>query len=85
MVAGRKADWVSKANGVSILLEHLRHCLGRPQIPEMTEHLTRYFKSGRRKAHESMNEYITRKAEMYLRAQQAMKRVVGARERRPSM
>ena len=40
MVAGRKADWVSKPNGVSILLDHLRHCLGRPQIPEMTEHLT---------------------------------------------
>ena len=80
MVAGRKADWVSKPNGVSILLDHLRHCLGRPQIPEMTEHLTRYFKSGRRKAHESMNDYITRKAEMYLRAQQAMKRVVDARE-----
>ena len=75
MVAGRHPDWVSHNAGVATLLNHLRQCLGKPQIPEMTEHLNRYFKQGRRRNSESMNEYITRKAEMYMRAERALQRV----------
>lgn len=74
-VAGQPATWLSYDQGVTTLLQHLRTCLGRPQIPELTEHLNRYFRQGRRRQHESMNEYISRKCEVYLRACQAMKRV----------
>ncbi|CAE7201192.1 RE2 [Symbiodinium sp. CCMP2592] len=48
----------------------------------MTEHLSRYFKHCRRKAQESMNEYITRKAEAYLRAEQALQRVVASQKKK---
>ena len=74
-IAGQPATWLSNDQGVAILLRHLRACLGRPQIPELTDHLTRYFRQGRRKPQESMNEYISRKCEVYLRACQAMHRV----------
>ena len=84
MVAGKHPVWVSRYDGVRILLEFLRQCLGKPQIPEMTEHLTRYFKSCRRKAQEPMNEYITRKAEAYLRAEQALQRVVASQKKASS-
>ena len=74
-VAGQAATWLSNDRGVDTLLRHLRACLGKPQIPELTEYLNRYFRQGRRKQHESMNEYIARKCELYLRACQAMARV----------
>ncbi|CAE7216100.1 GIP [Symbiodinium sp. CCMP2592] len=75
LIAGQPATWLSHDEGVNTLLRHLRACLGRPQIPELTEHLNRYFRQGRRKPQESMNEYISRKCEVYLRACQAMQRV----------
>ncbi|CAE7663162.1 GIP [Symbiodinium sp. CCMP2456] len=74
-IAGQPTTWLSHDQGVDTLLRHLRACLGRPQIPEMTEYLNRYFRQGRRKPQESMNEYISRKCEVYLRACQAMQRV----------
>ena len=74
-IAGQPATWLSDNQGVQNLLRHLRACLGKPQIPELTEHLNRYFRQGRRKPQESMNEYISRKCEIYLRACQAMARV----------
>ena len=75
LVIGKRPDWLSDNNGVNRLLEHLRRGLGRPQMPELTDLLSRYFRSTRRRSNESMNEYVTRKAEVYVRAQQAMKRV----------
>ena len=83
MVSGRSPSWVSNYEGVRVLLEFLRQCLGKPQIPEMTEHLSKYFKHCRRRAQESMNEYITRKAEAYLRAEQALQRVIASQKKKP--
>lgn len=40
--------------------------------------LTRLFKQGRRRKGETMNEYITRKTETYMRAQQSLGRVLRA-------
>eukprot|EP00439_Symbiodinium_sp_Y106_P044791 s8571_g5.t1 len=51
-IAGQPATWLSNDQGVAILLRHLRACLGRPQIPELTDRLTRYFRQGRRKPQE---------------------------------
>ncbi|CAE7758749.1 RE1 [Symbiodinium sp. CCMP2456] len=76
-VTGQPADWLSYYGGVEKLLEHLRQGLGQPRIVEVTEHLNRYFKaSSRRKTGESINEYLARKNEIYLRAQQALQRVL---------
>lgn len=77
-VMGQPADWVSYNGGVRRLLEHLRSKLGLPQLPELTDHLTRLFKQGRRRRGETMNEYITRKTECYMRAQQSLGRVLRA-------
>ena len=81
MVAGRHPGWVAHYNGVQVLMDHLRGQLGRPQIPELTEHLSRYFKHCKRKAQESMNDYITRKAESYMRATQALGRVLKSKKK----
>lgn len=43
-VIGKQANWVSFDGGVTRLLEHLRQHLGLPQMPEMTEHLSKFFK-----------------------------------------
>ena len=75
LIVGQRPDWVSFNGGVSHLLQHLRKCLGKPQVPELTELLARYFKTSKRKQGELMGEYITRKCELYVRAQQAMHRV----------
>ena len=75
-VIGKRADWLSHGGGVSKLLTHLRQNLGLPQLPEMTELLTRFFKQGRRRRGETMNEYITRKMEVYARARQSMARLM---------
>ena len=53
---GMPADWPSYAGGVQRLMEHLRGSLGLPQLPEMTDHLTKHFKQGRRKRGESMGD-----------------------------
>ncbi|CAE7735180.1 RE1, partial [Symbiodinium sp. CCMP2456] len=75
LVVGQPADWVSFAGGVDHLLSHLRRCLGKPQVPELTELLAKYFKNSRRRPGELMGDYISRKCELYVRAQQAMDRV----------
>ncbi|CAE7691047.1 RE1 [Symbiodinium sp. CCMP2592] len=75
LVAGKTATWLSYNGGVGELLRHLRSCLGRPQISELSEYLNRYFKHSRRRPQETINDYVTRKCEVYLRAQQALRRV----------
>ncbi|CAE7769883.1 GIP [Symbiodinium sp. CCMP2592] len=75
LVAGKRHDWVSHQGGVQELMRHLRACLGKPLVSDLTEHLNRYFKNSRRRPNESMNDYITRKCEVYLRACQALQRV----------
>ena len=76
LVVGKRADWVSFPGGVQVLLNALRASLGKPQVSEMADHLTKYFRQTRRKAQETMADYITRKCEVYLRAQQALRRVM---------
>ncbi|CAE7557684.1 unnamed protein product, partial [Symbiodinium microadriaticum] len=56
-------------------MNHLRQALGKPRVNEVTDLLATYFKGTRRRNGESMNEFITRKNEAYMRASQAMKRV----------
>ncbi|CAE7287306.1 unnamed protein product [Symbiodinium sp. CCMP2592] len=74
-VAGQSAGWVAYRGGVKALMDHLRKALGKPRVNEVTDLLALYFKGTKRKANESMNEYITRKTEAYMRASQALKRV----------
>ncbi len=81
---GRHPEWVSYNGGVRILLEHLRAELGLPQVPELTEHLNRFFKNSKRRKGENMNDYITRKSEIYARAQQGMLRVLKVHGKKPS-
>ncbi|CAE7241426.1 RE1 [Symbiodinium sp. CCMP2592] len=76
LVVGRRPDWVSYDGGVTVLLSTLRASLGKPQVSELADFLTRYFKQTRRRSQESMPDYITRKCETYLRAQQALQRVL---------
>ncbi|CAL1171479.1 unnamed protein product [Cladocopium goreaui] len=71
-----KPDWLSFSGGVTYLMQHLRKSLGRPQIPELSEYLNRYFKQSKRRKFESMNQYIVRKTEVYQRARQALARVL---------
>ena len=75
LVVGQPADWLSFNGGVAKLLDHLRQGLGQPKIPELTDHLHRYLCQSRRKHGETINSYVSRKMEIYLRAQQAMKRL----------
>ena len=75
LVVGKRADWLSDNGGVERLLEHLRRCLGKPQMPELMDLLGKYIRGSKRRPGESMNEYITKKCEFYVRAQQAMWRV----------
>ena len=75
LVAGKGASWISYNGGVGELLRHLRACLGKPQISELSEFLNKYFKHSRRRPQETINDYVTRKCEVYLRAQQALRRV----------
>ena len=74
-ITGQPADWLSFAGGVERLVDKLRQGLGRPKISEVTEHLNKFFKYSRRKAGESVNDYVARRSETYLRAQQAMARL----------
>ena len=81
-ITGQPPDWLSFAGGVERLLDRLRQGLGRPKISEVTEHLSKFFKYSRRKPGESVNDYVARRSEVYLRAQQAMARLgkTGKRE-----
>ena len=76
LVTGKRPDWLSFNGGVAHLMKHLRSSLGRPQIPELSEYLNRYFKQSRRRKFETMNQYIVRKTEVYQRAKQALARVL---------
>ncbi len=75
-VVGKKPNWISYNGGVGHLMNHLRQHLGRPQIPELSEILNKYFRYSRRQKYESMNSYIVRKTEVYARARQALARVM---------
>ena len=75
-VLGKRPDWVTYNGGVQRLMDHLRQSLGLPQLPELTDHLTKFFKQGRRRKGETMNDYITRKTETYVRACQSLARVM---------
>ena len=75
LVAGKKPNWLSHNGGMTELLQHLRASLGRPQVSELTDLLSKYFKGSRKRPTEGMNEYITRKSEVYMRACQALRRV----------
>ena len=74
VLIGRPADRLSYDGGVRRLIEALRAERGQPKVPEMSELLMKYFKGTRRHRGESMNDYVTRKAEAYTRAQQSMAR-----------
>ena len=75
LTIGQAPDWVCFEGGVQHLLDHLRRSLGRPQVPELTDLLSKYFKNSRRRPGELMGDYITRTCELYVRAQQAMLRL----------
>ena len=75
LVSGQPPGWVSFRGGVTTLMDHLRAALGKPRINEVTDLLAAYFKGTKRKPQESMNDYITRKTEAYMRANQSLKRV----------
>lgn len=79
-VVGKRPNWVSFNGGVEHLMNHLRQHLGRPQIPELSEYLNKYFRYSRRQKYESMNSYIVRKTEVYARARQALARVMDSFE-----
>ena len=76
MIVGKPPTWVSFNGGVEVFLRHLRESLGKPQIPEATEYLNKYFRGSKRRVGEGINDYITRKMETYWRACQALKRVM---------
>ena len=44
---GKDPTWMSYEGGVGHLLSHLRSRLGLPQMPEMTVHLSKFFKHSR--------------------------------------
>ncbi|CAE7456417.1 unnamed protein product [Symbiodinium microadriaticum] len=75
LVAGKPPNWLSHNKGVTTLMQHLRAALGRPQVSDLTDHLSKYFKGSRRRNNEDINSYIARKSEIYLRACQALQRV----------
>lgn len=74
-VMSQDPSWVSFAGGVQVLLEHLRQHLGLPQLAEMSDYMGRYFRFSKRKRHEPMSDYITRKSELYARTCQSLFRV----------
>ena len=84
LVAGRDAGWVAFRGRVTVLMDHLRKALGKPTVNEVTDLLATYFKGCKRKNHETMNEYVTRKFEAYFRASQALKRVAPHYEAEPA-
>ena len=82
LVVGKPADWVSYPGGVQVLLDSLRASLGKPKVSDLAEQLNKYFKQSKRRHHEAMGDYITKKCEAYLRAQQALRRVMPQVEER---
>eukprot|EP00435_Cladocopium_sp_Y103_P069442 s548_g33.t1 len=84
-VQAKQPGLISNDHGVETLLQHLRQHLGQPQLSEMAEYLAKYFKQSKRRRHESMNDYITRKAELYSRACQTLGRLQKRYEPRGSV
>ena len=76
VITGRPANWVSYSGGLTELLNTLRASLGKAQVSEIADFLNKYFKGSRRRPGEQMGDYIVRKTEAYLRAQQALQRVL---------
>ncbi|CAE7250605.1 unnamed protein product [Symbiodinium sp. CCMP2592] len=75
LVAGKPAEEVAFAGGVRHVLDYLRKSLGKPKVNEVTDFLGKYFNGTRRRTGESMNDYVTRKSEAFLRVSQALRRV----------
>ena len=75
VLTGRPANSFSHPGGLQSLLKILRESLGKPQVSEVADYLNKYFKGSRRRTGETMGDYIIRKTEAYLRAQQALQRV----------
>ena len=84
LVLGKPPDWVSYPGGVRKLMNHLRQALGKPQLAELGEFLSKYFKGTKRRPQETINEYVTRKSESYMRACQALQRVTPTAKTTPS-
>ena len=76
LILGQAADWGAHPDGVSELMKFLRARLGQPQLPELSELMNKYFRATKRKGGESINDYVTRKVEAYMRAQQSLQRVL---------
>ena len=76
LILGQAADWGAHPDGVSELMKFLRARLGQPQLPELSELMNKYFRATKRKSGESINDYVTRKVEAYMRAQQSLQRVL---------
>ena len=76
LILGQDPSWGAHATGVQELMGFLRQRLGRPQLPELSDLLLKYFRGTKRRAQESVNDYVTRKCEAYVRAQQALRRVL---------
>ena len=75
LILGKPANWLSEHGGTEVLLEHLRIGLKKPQLSELSDYLQKYFRQSKRRPGESMGDYVTKKCEVYLRAQQAYHRV----------
>ena len=84
LILGQSPGWGAHAGGVQELMSYLRQRLGRPQLPELSEQLLKYFRGTRRRAQETVNDYVTRKCEAYVRAQQSMQRVMKDRGVQPA-
>ena len=84
VIAGKPATWVSYHGGLKELLDTLRASLGKPQVSEIADYLNKYFRGSRRRPGEAMGDYIVKKTEAYLRAQQALKRVLDSKSRKTS-
>lgn len=83
LIVGKRPGWLSHAGAVAQLTQHLRKSLGRPHIPELTEHPNCYFRVSGRKKFESTSDYITRKTDLYARAQQALDEGAAQQEGKP--
>ncbi|CAE7470144.1 RE1 [Symbiodinium sp. CCMP2592] len=54
-VAGKPPSWLSNNQGVHTLMQHLRAALGRPQISDLTDYLSKYFKGSRRRNNQQLH------------------------------
>ena len=80
LVLGQAPGWGVHADGAKELMNFLRQRLGRPLLSEFSELLLKYFRGTKRKPNESVNDYVTRKCEAYVRAQQSLQRVMKDRK-----